>query len=93
PGGAFLLVAASAYAGKTNAADFPLRVHIVDRNGIRHYHGIWQGHAGGTRWRGKGAGRRSGHNDQAGHNELRSQATNTATIDRTKRQKSEKIAA
>ena len=40
---AAFLLPASAYAGKTNAADFPLRVHIVDRNGIRHYHGMGGG--------------------------------------------------
>lgn len=27
-----------ALAGKTNPADYPLRVHVVERLGIRHYH-------------------------------------------------------
>lgn len=33
----------SAFASKVNTADFPMRVHIVDRNGIRHYHGLGGG--------------------------------------------------
>lgn len=38
----FLFLPASASA-KTNPADYPLRVHIVFRNGIRHYHGMGGG--------------------------------------------------
>lgn len=37
------LFASPAFAGKMNAADFPLRVHIVFRNGNRHYHGMGGG--------------------------------------------------
>jgi hypothetical protein len=33
-----LLAATAAWAGKFNAAEFPLRVHIVYRNGVRHYY-------------------------------------------------------
>jgi hypothetical protein len=32
-----------AVAAKANPADFPLRVHIVFRNGVRHYHGMGGG--------------------------------------------------
>lgn len=38
-----ILLTVPASAGKTNPADFPLRVHIVDRNGIRHYQGAGGG--------------------------------------------------
>jgi hypothetical protein len=38
-----LFFSTSAFAGKINLADYPLRVHIVDRNGIRHYHGLGGG--------------------------------------------------
>ncbi len=40
---ACLFFSTSAFAGKVNAANYPLRVHIVDRNGIRHYHGMGGG--------------------------------------------------
>lgn len=40
---ACLFFSASAFAGKVNTANFPLRVHIVDRNGIRHYRGMGGG--------------------------------------------------
>jgi hypothetical protein len=40
---AVMLLVSTAFAGKFNSADFPLRVHIVARNGIRHYY-----HMGGT---------------------------------------------
>lgn len=33
------LLPMAAHAGKANPANYPLRVHIVFRNGIRHYHG------------------------------------------------------
>jgi|GEM_PF-1162604 len=33
----FLLIAPTAWAGKFNPAEFPLRVHIIYRNGVRHY--------------------------------------------------------
>ena len=36
-------VSTAAFASKVNAADYPLRVHIVFRNGIRHYHGYGGG--------------------------------------------------
>lgn len=35
--GASFFLPTSAFARKMNAADFPLRVHIVFRNGFRHY--------------------------------------------------------
>ena len=38
-----LALALPALAGKYRASDFPLRVHIVARNGIRHYHGYGGG--------------------------------------------------
>jgi hypothetical protein len=38
-----LFFSTSVFAGKINLADFSLRVHIVDRNGIRHYHGLGGG--------------------------------------------------
>jgi hypothetical protein len=41
--GACFSLPPSAFAGKTNTADFPLRVHILYRNGIRHYHGMGGG--------------------------------------------------
>jgi len=40
---ACLVFSTAALAGKYSAADFPLRVHIVFRNGIRHYHGMGGG--------------------------------------------------
>jgi hypothetical protein len=44
---ACLLLAIPAIAGKYKPDDFPLRVHIVERNGIRHYYhpGYWAGGA------------------------------------------------
>ena len=36
-------LALPALAAKYKAADFPLRVHIVARNGVRHYHGYGGG--------------------------------------------------
>lgn len=39
----FFLLAASAWAGKLNPADYPLRVHIVFRNSVLHYHGLGGG--------------------------------------------------
>jgi hypothetical protein len=36
-------VSTAAFASKVNTADYPLRVHIVDRNGVRHYHGFGGG--------------------------------------------------
>jgi hypothetical protein len=38
-----LFFSTPAFASKVNTADFPLRVHIIDRNGIRHYHGLGGG--------------------------------------------------
>jgi hypothetical protein len=38
-----ILVSTVAFASKVNTADYPLRVHIVDRNGVRHYHGFGGG--------------------------------------------------
>jgi hypothetical protein len=38
-----LFSSSSAFASKVNTADFPLRVHVVDRNGFRHYHGYGGG--------------------------------------------------
>jgi hypothetical protein len=35
---AFVFVALPVLAGKFSPADFPLRVHVVARNGIRHYY-------------------------------------------------------
>jgi hypothetical protein len=35
---ACFLFALPASAGKFNTSDFPLRVHVIYRNGIRHYH-------------------------------------------------------
>ena len=35
---ACLLLASPIFAGKFKPADFPLRVHIVARNGVRHYY-------------------------------------------------------
>ena len=42
-----LLLATPAIAGKYKPDDFPLRVHIVERNGVRHYYhpGYWAGGA------------------------------------------------
>jgi hypothetical protein len=40
---ACLVFSTAALAGKYSAADFPLRVHIVFRNGNRHYHGLGGG--------------------------------------------------
>ena len=40
---AFLVLSTAVSAAKFNAADFPLRVHIVDRNGTRHYRGYGGG--------------------------------------------------
>lgn len=40
---ACFLFPAGAFAGKVNTADFPLRVHVIDRNGVRHYHGMGGG--------------------------------------------------
>ncbi len=40
---ACLMLSPLALAGKFNTADFPLRVHILYRNGIRHYHGLGGG--------------------------------------------------
>jgi hypothetical protein len=37
------VVSTVAFASKVNTADYPLRVHIVDRNGVRHYHGFGGG--------------------------------------------------
>jgi hypothetical protein len=34
----FMLLAPTARAGKFNPAEFPLRVHVVYRNGVRHYY-------------------------------------------------------
>lgn len=39
----YVLLTTPAWAGKVNAADFPLRVHVVARNGFRHYHGYGGG--------------------------------------------------
>lgn len=38
-GMAFFFLPASVFAKKVTAADYPLRVHIIFRNGIRHYRG------------------------------------------------------
>ncbi len=40
---ACLMLSPVALAAKFNAADFPLRVNIIYRNGIRHYHGLGGG--------------------------------------------------
>lgn len=40
---AAFFVCTPVFAGKINTADFPLRVHIIDRNGIRHYQGMGGG--------------------------------------------------
>src|SRR5579863_3447527 len=40
-----LFFSTSAFAAKVNPADFPLRVHIVNRNGTRHYHGLGGGYS------------------------------------------------
>jgi len=42
-----LLLAMPAIAGKYKPDDYPLRVHIVERNGVRHYYhpGYWAGGA------------------------------------------------
>ena len=36
--GGCLILSTAAWAGRVNPADFPLRVHIVARNGFRHYY-------------------------------------------------------
>jgi hypothetical protein len=42
-GAGCLMLIVSAQAAKFNPADYPLRVHIIERNGTRHYHGMGGG--------------------------------------------------
>ena len=53
-GMAFFLLPASVFAKKVTAADYPLRVHIVFRNGTRHYRGMGGGISSLTRVDGLG---------------------------------------